>query len=146
MASEQRNFTNFHTKAQEIQKEKKNIVLSNAIEYCENTTIHGFSYWVSCESLPQKLFWVATVVAGLFCACLINSSAVQGWIDKPATTVIQTFSKVNIFLNNERRIVSLKYLLPSLSSLILLLFLGSLIVLFPHLIFAHIYLLTQCSP
>ena len=113
MSSDQSNFKNFHNKTQEIQKGKKNIVLSNAIEYCENTTIHGFSYWVSCESLPQKLFWVATVVAGLFCACLINSSAVQGWIDKPATTVIQTFSKVNISLNNERRIVSLKYLLPS---------------------------------
>ena len=113
MASEQRNFTNFHTKAQEIQKEKKNIVLSNAIEYCENTTIHGFSYWVSCESLPQKLFWVATVAVGMLCASLFFSSAIQGWILEPTTTVITTFSKVNIPFLHELRVVSLNCHLQS---------------------------------
>ena len=99
MASEQGNFNDFHMKTQQIEKSKKNVILSNAIEYCENTTIHGFSYWVSGENLSQKLFWVATVALGLLGACLIFSSAVQGWIDEPATSVIKTFSKVSHFFD-----------------------------------------------
>ena len=75
-----------------------NVIIANAVSYCEATTIHGFSYWVSAENIVEKLFWVLTVVIGFTCSSLIVSSAIQGWLDEPGVTVIKTFSKV-VFIN-----------------------------------------------
>ena len=76
------------------QRGKSDVIFANAVSYCESTSIHGFSYWVSAESIVEKLFWILTVVIGFSCASVIISHAVQGWLDKPGVTVIGTFSKV----------------------------------------------------
>ena len=73
---------------------KSNVILSNAASYCESTSIHGFSYWVSADNVFEKLFWILTVVIGFSCAYAIISHAVQGWVDQPGVTEIRTFSKV----------------------------------------------------
>ena len=70
------------------------MILDNAVNYCETTTIHGFSYWVSARNLPEKLFWVLVVIIGFICASLIISTAIEGWLDEPGVTLIKTFSKV----------------------------------------------------
>jgi hypothetical protein len=72
------------------------IVKANARAYCENTSIHGFSYWITAPRLLEKFFWVIVVVSGLFCASLIIDTAVQDWQDSPTVTVIKSFSKVKI--------------------------------------------------
>ena len=73
---------------------KSNVIVDNAVSYCNATTIHGFSYWVSAERKVEKLFWVFTVIIGFTCASLIISAAIQGWLDEPAATEIKSFSKV----------------------------------------------------
>ena len=73
---------------------KSNVIFANAVSYCNVTTIHGFFYCVSAENIVEKLFWVLTVVIGFTCSSLIISSAIQGWLDEPGVTVINTFSKV----------------------------------------------------
>ena len=78
------------------ESKKSNVIFANAKRYCEATTIHGFSYWVSAENIAEKLFWIITVVIGFTCASLIISSAIQGWLDEPGVTVIKSFSKVVI--------------------------------------------------
>ena len=70
------------------------MIILNAKNYCESTSIHGFSYWVSADNVFEKLFWVLTVVIGFSCASAIISHAVQGWVDQPGVTEIGTFSKV----------------------------------------------------
>ena len=70
------------------------MIILNAKNYCESTSIHGFSYWVSAENVFEKLFWILTVVIGFSCASVIISNAVQGWVDQPGVTEIRTFSKV----------------------------------------------------
>ena len=75
-------------------REKPNLIFANIVNYCNSTTIHGFSYWVSAENIVEKLFWVLVVVSGFTCAIALVSSAVQGWIDEPGVTEIKTFSKV----------------------------------------------------
>ena len=73
---------------------KYDVIIANAASYCESTSIHGFSYWVSAENNFEKLFWILTVVIGFLSASVIISNAVQGWVDQPGVTEIRTFSKV----------------------------------------------------
>jgi hypothetical protein len=76
------------------------IVKANARAYCENTSIHGFSYWITAPRLLEKFFWVIVVVFGLICASLIINTAVKDWQDSPTVTVIKSFSKVKIKKEN----------------------------------------------
>ena len=33
--------------------DKSNVIFANAVSYCNVTTIHGFSYWVSAENIVE---------------------------------------------------------------------------------------------
>jgi hypothetical protein len=72
------------------------IVKANARAYCETTTIHGFSYWITAPRVLEKFFWVTVVVLGLICASLIINTAVEDWQNNPAVTIIKSFSKVKM--------------------------------------------------
>ena len=69
------------------------VLASQASGYCESTTLHGFSYWVNAKLAIERIFWVAVVVTFAIFAASIILSAVQDWIDNPAVTNIETFSK-----------------------------------------------------
>ena len=69
-------------------------IRQNAAAYCEATTIHGFVYWIEAENILERLFWVAVICLGFLSGSLIVSSAFQEWREKPAITVIQSFSAV----------------------------------------------------
>ena len=71
------------------------MIQRNAAAYCETTTIHGFVYWIEAENILERLFWVATVCLGFLFGSLIVTSAFQEWREKPAITVIQSFSAVS---------------------------------------------------
>ena len=83
------------------------MIRQNAAAYCETTTIHGFVYWKEAENILERLFWVAVVCLGFLSGSLIISSAFQEWREKPAITVIQSFSAVGN-VNNVEGIKCLK--------------------------------------
>ena len=77
------------------QKPRKwSLVRDHAISYCETTTIHGFSYWVSAPRLPERIFWVCLVLAFASYAGVIVLGAIREWVESPVVTEIKTFSKV----------------------------------------------------
>jgi hypothetical protein len=73
------------------------VLASNAKSYCENTTIHGFVFWVTAPRLLEKLFWVVVVIVGLVFAGLIIKSAIEDWQENPGVVTIKSFSKVNYY-------------------------------------------------
>ena len=40
-------------------------------DYCENTSLHGFAYWVSSRKLIERFFWVVIVCGFLSCCAVI---------------------------------------------------------------------------
>ena len=60
--------------------------------YCENTTAHGFQYWISARSVAEKLLWVAIVLIGFATALISVSAAITQWIRFPTQMAIATHS------------------------------------------------------
>ena len=55
------------------------IIKSNTREYCNSTTLHGFSYWVNnTDTKAEKIFWVLVVVLGFSMASVIIAAAFKG--------------------------------------------------------------------
>jgi hypothetical protein len=52
-------------------------LLSTGKEYCENTSIHGFSYWTRASNLVERVFWVAIVTTGFAVSGIIVKTAVE---------------------------------------------------------------------
>ena len=75
--------------------ELSSVLSAKGKAYCETTTVHGFAYWVSAPRFLEKVFWVLVVVTGFSLASMIVHAAVVDWMDNPASTGIQTFSKVS---------------------------------------------------
>ena len=90
------------------------MLCSSVSAYCENTTVHGFAYWVSAPRAAEKLAWVAVVIAGFAAGGSIVASAVRDWIVNPSVTTIDTFSKVPLsnFVHKlgQRQLVSFRSL------------------------------------
>ena len=47
------------------------IITENATGYCESTSLHGFSYWVSAPRVVEKIFWVIVVATAFVFATII---------------------------------------------------------------------------
>ena len=62
-------------------------------DFCQNTSAHGFQYWVSAGSLPERLLWIVIVGCGFTLASIMVSSVVTHWINNPSAVAINTFSK-----------------------------------------------------
>ena len=55
------------------------IIKSNTREYCNSTTLHGFSYWVNnTDTKAEKIFWVLVVILGFAMASVIIAAAFKG--------------------------------------------------------------------
>ena len=50
-------------------------------DFCQNTSGHGFQYWVSAGSQLERLLWVAIVAFGFSAASIMVHSAVAHWIN-----------------------------------------------------------------
>ena len=61
-------------------------------EYCENTTAHGFQYWVTARSSAEKVLWVAIVLTGFVTGILMVSATVGHWFDFPTKMAIASHS------------------------------------------------------
>ena len=77
-------------------------------DFCENTSLHGFSYWVSdgknhnaqrtylfikmylfsTANIPEKAFWVTIVILGLIAGSYLLNEAVDEWVNNPTGKVI----------------------------------------------------------
>ena len=91
---------------QQIKQRKKTptseVLKASATDFCENTSLHGFSYWISAGSaqfdnvistftvaffsianMCEKLFWVIIVATGLILASILLNSAIDEWINNP---------------------------------------------------------------
>ena len=81
-------------------KRKKTVFSENAkslpqvfSDFCQNTSAHGFQYWVSAGSLLERLLWISIVASGFTIAFLMVRSALSHWINNPSSVDIRTFSK-----------------------------------------------------
>ena len=55
------------------------IIKSNTKEYCNSTSLHGFSYWVNnTDTKAEKVFWVLVVMLSFAMASVIISNAFEG--------------------------------------------------------------------
>ena len=67
------------------------------VDYCENTSVHGFSYlpgpYPSAGNWCERVFWLAIIVTGFTCASVIINKAFVEWDDNPTLTTTTTFSK-----------------------------------------------------
>ena len=57
-------------------------------DYCQNTSGHGFQYWVSAGSAVERALWVAVVLAGFTTAFVLVNSSVTYWNDYPTSVDI----------------------------------------------------------
>lgn len=62
-------------------------------DFCQNTSAHGFQYWVSTGSLVERLLWIVIVACGFTFASIMVHSAVTHWSNNPSSVAIKTFSK-----------------------------------------------------
>ena len=54
------------------------IIKSNTREYCNSTSLHGFSYWVNnTDTKAEKIFWVLVVVLSFSMASFLISAAFE---------------------------------------------------------------------
>ena len=56
---------------------KRDTLLAYVHGYCENTSVHGFSYLVGNTNLCERTFWALLIVAGLILSSLIINQAFQ---------------------------------------------------------------------
>ena len=94
----------FHTPTMEHLKKHKNrrnkLISENIkafskvfLDFCRNTSAHGFQYWVSAGSLIERLLWIVIVACGFTFASIMVSSTVTHWRNNPSSVAINTFSK-----------------------------------------------------
>ena len=57
-------------------------------DYCQNTSGHGFQYWVSAESPVERVLWVAVVLLGFATALFLVTSSITQWNDFPTSVDI----------------------------------------------------------
>jgi hypothetical protein len=72
-------------------RKKKNLInplLATGREYCERSTPHGFTYWVTCTKISDRIFWVVTVMIGVACSTYFCKTAINDWIKSPTQTTI----------------------------------------------------------
>lgn len=77
---------------------RTSVLVTNAINYCETTSLHGFLYWVQARNPIEKLIWILITVTCFICSCFIVSLSIKQWIAEPGITAIQSYSKVGWFL------------------------------------------------
>ena len=57
-------------------------------DYCQNTSGHGFQYWVSAGSAVERVLWIAVVLAGFTLALFLVTSSLTHWKDYPTSVDI----------------------------------------------------------
>ena len=64
-----------------------NSLIATGREYCEVSTLHGFSYWLSKRTV-DKLFWVGVVFVCFASSGYFLKTAIEDWRENPIQTTI----------------------------------------------------------
>ena len=84
--------SSLHRKSKKLSPGKA--LSSTGNDYCQNTTVHGFAYWVSPDCHPvEKVFWIVIVIIGFTAGAIIVSKAIISWNEKPKKVEISSFSE-----------------------------------------------------
>jgi hypothetical protein len=70
-------FTAGMTKLKSTKKGLTSTLLSTGREYCNNTSIHGYGYWISSSNICERVFWVTIVLIGFSFSGYIVKAAVE---------------------------------------------------------------------
>ena len=57
------------------------------VDFCENTTLHGFAYVVSAPRLLERFFWGLVIAAFVSYGWTTVFKAVVDWGENPTVTV-----------------------------------------------------------
>ncbi len=65
----------------------RDVLSRTGADYCENSTVHGFSYWIKSARIDNALdraFWVLISLLSFFSAGIILHTTITDWIENPA--------------------------------------------------------------
>ena len=71
-------------------------------DFCESTSLHGYSYWYSADSLILKVAWTFVIIAATCLGVAFLANQTKEYLDGTILTTIETSSApldVSIFIN-----------------------------------------------
>ena len=83
-----------------IMKSKARKVLN---DFCESTSLHGYSYWYSADSLILKVAWTFVIIAATCLGVAFLANQTKEYLDGTILTTIETSSApldVSIFIDS----------------------------------------------
>ena len=83
-----------HTRARRVRKKKVLFENTKSIsqvltDFCQNTSGHGFQYWVSASTYFERILWICIVACGFTFASIMVSSALSHWFKNPSSVAIR---------------------------------------------------------
>ena len=72
-----------------IMKSKARKVLN---DFCESTSLHGYSYWYSADSLISKVAWTFVILAATCLGVAFLANQTKEYLDGTILTTIETSS------------------------------------------------------
>ena len=71
-------------------------------DFCESTSLHGYSYWYSADSLILKVAWTFVIIAATCLGVAFLAYQTKEYLDGTILTTIETSSApldVSIFID-----------------------------------------------
>ena len=61
-------------------------------DFCESTSLHGYSYWYSADSLTLKVAWTFVILAATCLGIVFLGNQTREYLDGTILTTIETSS------------------------------------------------------
>ena len=61
-------------------------------DFCESTSLHGYSYWYSADSLILKVAWTVVILAATCLGVVFLGNQTREYLDGTILTTIETSS------------------------------------------------------
>ena len=61
-------------------------------EFCESTSLHGYSYLYNADSIFSKIVWAFVILAATGLGIMFLTNQTKEYLDGTVTTTIETFS------------------------------------------------------
>jgi hypothetical protein len=61
-------------------------------DFCESTSLHGYSYWYSADSLILKVAWTFVILAATCLGVVFLGNQTREYLDRTILTTIETSS------------------------------------------------------
>ena len=85
-------------------------------DFCESTSLHGYSYWYNADSFILKVAWTFAILAATCLGVLFLGNQTREYLDRTILTTIETSSApldvsiYNSYQSNINLILLLSYL------------------------------------